>query len=172
MADPHNPLRAGEIWRQDRLDAQLIELEALKSLVVYSGGWAWHFMSPLGHKEVKTFHDHKDVDLFVKPVDFQKLLVVFRERDFERARTKYDDPSGDFYRYIKRVESGKIVLDVFVGDVPFVEASGYRVVEPNHLLSLYGVKHTSEECAAVQAARKLVAKGISPVGRKELVEAP
>lgn len=57
-------------------------------------------------------------------------------------------------------------------DPPAIEVQGVRVVEPEHLLSLYGTKHSSEECWAVQAARKLLKNGISPVGRPELSQKP
>lgn len=65
----------------------------------------------------------------------------------------------------------KVILDVFTGEVPSVETSlGVRVVEPRHLLSLYGVKHSSEQCFAVQIARRLIAAGISPMGRQEMAD--
>ena len=65
----------------------------------------------------------------------------------------------------------KLILDVFTGEVPSVEtASGVRVVEPRHLLSLYGVKHSSEQCFAVQIARWLVAVGIDPVGHEAMAD--
>ena len=38
------------------------------------------------------------------------------------------------------------------------------------LLSLYETSHSSKDCTAVQAAIPLVRRGISPVGRIELVE--
>lgn len=169
MGDPHNPARAGELWNQSRIDAQLAELEKIKALVVISGGWAWHFMSPPGHAEVKTQHDHKDIDVFVRPTDFGALRSAFIADGYQRARTQYDDPSGDFYRFVKYLKDGKVVFDVFLEEVPFIEAGGFRVVEPKRLLSFYGKKHTSEECLAVQEARKLVAQNLDPVGRSELV---
>jgi len=169
MGDPHNPERAGELWNQARVDAQLSELEAVKDLVVVSGGWAWHFMSPPGHAEVKTQHDHKDIDIFVRPNDFGPLRSLLIARGYQRARTQYDNPSGGFYRYVKYLESGKVVFDVFLDEVPSIEAGGFRVVEPGRLLSFYGTKHTSEECLAVQEAKKLVARAINPVGRAELI---
>lgn len=168
MGDPHNPKRAGEVWDQDRINVQLGELEAIKDLVVLSGGWAWHFMSPPGHKEIKTQHDHKDVDIFVKPGQFEELRLRLVLRGFQRQRTQYDNPSGDFYRFTLYYDGGKVVYDVFLEDVPFIEVDGFKVVEPNKLISLYGIKHTSEQCLAVQAARKLLKNNISPVGRKEL----
>jgi len=170
MGDPHNPKRAGERWDQTRIDAQLKELKAIKEFVVISGGWAWHFMSPKGHPEIKTQHDHKDIDIFVDPGDFAELRQMLVERGFKRARTQYDSPSGKFYRFTKYIEDGKIVFDVFLEQVPYIQLHGFNVVEPETLLSFYGSKHSSHECLAVQEAKKLVAKGISPVGRPELVE--
>lgn len=174
MGDPHNPKRAGELWDEARIAAQLEEIKAVKDIAVFSGGWAWHFMSPPGHRELKTQHDHKDVDVLIKPEDSETLRRMLVARGFERARTQYDNPSGKFYRMTKYYEGGKVVFDIFLEPVESVEAGGFRVVEPRTLLSFYGKKHTSEECLAVQEARKLVARGISPVGRPELIykEAP
>lgn len=169
MGDPHNPARSGAWWNSERLSIQLAELTKIKDLVTVSGGWAWHFMSPLGHKEIKTQHDHKDQDVIVKPELFNSLLLWFKESGYQRQRTQWDNPSVGFYRYTKWYEGGKVVFDVFLENVPFIEVNGFRVVEPNALLAMYGVKHTSEQCLAVVEARKLLAKGISPVGRPELV---
>jgi len=83
-----------------------------------------------------------------------------------------------FRRYAKSVGActGKpvrVTVDFFVrSDVPFREIDGWRVVEPRFLLSLYSNIHSSDKCFAVQAARKLIEKGIDPVGRSELVEIP
>lgn len=169
MGDPHNPKRAGELWNQERIDIQLAELTQIKDLVVLSGGWAWHFISPVGHAEIKTQHDHKDLDVFVKPEEFETLRQRFIALGYQRQHTQWDNPSGKFYRFTKYYEGGKVVYDVFLEDVPFVDIGGFRVVEPKTLLSMYGVKHTSEQCLAVVEARKLMEKGISPIGRQELV---
>lgn len=67
MAAPRNPSRYGETWPQHRIDACLAEMESVHPWVILSGGWAWHFMSPVGHTELKHAHDHKDIDLFVPP---------------------------------------------------------------------------------------------------------
>ena len=169
MGDPHNPKRAGELWNQDRIDYQLAEISKIKDHLILSGGWAWHFMSPPGHKEIKTQHDHKDIDTIIKPEEFEVLRARFIELGYKRQRTQWDNPSGKFYRYTKYYEDGKVVFDVFLENVPFIEANGFRVVEPNALLAMYGVKHSSESCLAVVEARKLLSRGISPVGRSELV---
>ena len=172
MGDPHNPKRAGELWDQGRIDYQLVELAKFKDLVVISGGWAWHFMSPPGHKEVKTQHDHKDIDVFVEPNNFGDLFIRFNENGYERQRTIYDNPSGQFYRYTKFYDGGKVVFDVFLESLlpeQIIDVQGFKILEPNFLLQQYGVKHSSDLCKAVVEARKLVAKGISPVGRSELV---
>jgi len=65
----------------------------------------------------------------------------------------------------------KVIFDLFVHDVPTVEVDGYVVVEPVHMLTFYGVKHSSEQCVAVQAARKLVAEGKAIVLDPSLVGA-
>jgi len=170
MGDPHNPKRIGETWNQERIDLQLKEIDSFKDLAVLSGGWAWHFMSPT-HEELKILHDHKDIDIFVTPSDFETFRTRLIERGYERTHTKYDDPSGDFYRFVKRIDGWKIVIDAFLQTVQWIEAKGYRVVEPNLLLSYYGVKHTSEECIAVQAARKLLDKNqkTNLIDNKELI---
>jgi len=54
-------------WPQSRIATCLEELEIIKHFIILSGGWAWHFMSPVGHVEYKHAHDHKDIDLFVSP---------------------------------------------------------------------------------------------------------
>lgn len=164
----HNPLREGELWRQDRINYQLNEIIKISNLVTLSGGWAWHFMSP-PHKEIKILHDHKDIDVFVDPIDFDKLRETLTKNGYERAKTMYDDPSGDFYRYIKRYELGKVVFDIFVKSVEFVKVGTVKVVEPSYLVSLYGNKHTTGNCTAVNAAKELLSKKISPVLRVELV---
>lgn len=169
MGDPHNPKRAGEIWDQSRIDAQLVELERFKDLITISGGWAWHFMSPPGHKEIKTQHDHKDIDVFVEPERFHEALTRFKANGYERQHTIYDNPSGQFYRYTKFYGGGKVVFDVFLEHIASIEISGFKLVEPNALLAMYGVKHSSDLCKAVVEARKLVAQGINPVGRQELI---
>lgn len=164
----HNPLREGELWRQDRINYQLNEINKIKNLVTLSGGWAWHFMSP-PHKEIRTLHDHKDIDVFVDPIDFNELRDILTSNGYERAKTRYDDPSGDFYRYIKRYEFGKVVYDVFVKSVEFVNVNDVKVVEPSYLISLYGNKHTTDNCIAVNAAKGLLAKNINPLLRSELI---
>jgi hypothetical protein len=173
MGDPHNPARVGEKWNQERLDVQLAELEQLKNLTpfVLSGGWAWHFMSPQPHEEVKIFHDHKDIDVFIKPNDFYNFMTALKNRGFEKVKTRYDKGSGSFCRYTKFLDNGKIVFDVFIEDMPSVESNGFLVVPPKHLLPMYSIKkHTSEECVAVITARDLVKRGINPIGHKDLVD--
>lgn len=66
-------------------------------------------------------------------------------------------------------EPVKVIFDLFVHDVPTIEANGYTVVEPNHMLTFYGVKHSSEQCVAVQAARQIQKDGGEIVGNALLV---
>lgn len=66
-------------------------------------------------------------------------------------------------------EPVKVIFDLFVKEVPFIEAQGYNVVEPEHMLTFYGVKHSSEQCVAVQAARKIEAEGGEIVNNPALV---
>jgi hypothetical protein len=170
MGNPHNPARIGEKWNQERIDLQLEEIEHIKDFVVLSGGWAWHFISPRPHDELKVLHDHKDIDIFVPPDAFVYLIDKFKSRDLKHIATKYDDASGSFYRYAKYLESGKIIFDVFLEPVPYVQINGFNIIDPKTLLSLYGEKHTSSECVAVRAAKKLVEKNIDPIGHYDLLD--
>lgn len=178
MGAPHNKERYGETWPQERLDAALWIISRVKSRIVLSGGWAWHFMSPEGHEEYKHAHDHKDVDMFVNPVDAGWVIVSLLGFDFRRASTRYDTAKKDFQRYEKTicVDGGKpfkITLDVFLKSVPFrVVRDQWRVVAPKYLLDLYDSVHTSGECFAVTAAKKLIADGVDPVGNELLVKIP
>lgn len=173
MGAPHNPQRYGETWDPNHLAVLAQEIEVVRDLVVVSGGWGWHYMTP-PHEELKHGHDHKDVDLFVSPERVWELMTLLHGRGYERTWTRFDGESDDFHRYAKTVEGMKpikVILDVFTGEVPSVEtASGVRVVEPRHLLSLYGVKHSSEQCFAVQIARRLMAAGINPVGHEAMAD--
>jgi hypothetical protein len=45
-------------------------------------------------------------------------------------------------------------------------------VEPSTLLSFYGDIHSTDDCVSVLAARKLLAQGLSPIGREEFVTRP
>jgi len=167
MGAPHNPLRANETWDLDRIQAQEAEIRQFKDLFTVSGGWAWHFMSP-PHTEYKTQHDHKDIDAFVLPERFAEFVERAKLLGYERALTLHDDPSGVFYRYTKFLRS-KIVLDIYVQEVPSREIDGILVVNPPYLLKLYESTHSSKECWAVQAALKLVADGVDPVRHPALV---
>ena len=180
MGAPHNPARYGETWPQHRIDVCLSELEAIRSFAIVSGGWAWHFMSPKCHVELKHAHDHKDIDVFVAPSDVAEVVTILQTRGFEKVWTRYDRlPSNeDFRRYEKSVACPnarpvRVTIDFFVrDDVPWRSVDGWRVVEPQYLLSLYSNIHSSDKCFAVQAASKLIAKGIDPVGRAELLHRP
>jgi hypothetical protein len=179
MGAPHNPSRYGETWPQHRIDACLAELEAIRPWVIVSGGWAWHFMSPKGHVELKHAHDHKDIDVFVSPQDVAAVMATLQDRGFSKVWTKYDRLPSDesFRRYEKTVESGsttvRVTIDFFVrGDVPHREIDGWRVVEPRFLVSLYSSIHSSDKCFAVRAAADLIERGIDPVERAELMQPP
>jgi hypothetical protein len=156
-----------EFSNLDRIAEQLVELELIKDYVAISGGMAWHLMSP-PHHELKALHDHKDLDLFVIPEHFQTVVAILKGAGYEKTWTKYDGVSKDFYRYTKYGEF-KVMLDLFVESVPSVKVGEFRVVEPAYLLTLYRSKHTSDYCTAVQAATRLLARGVSPIGKKELV---
>jgi hypothetical protein len=182
MSDPHNPARYGEVWPQHKIDACLAALQPLKTLVVLSGGWAWHFMSPPDHVENKHGHDHKDIDLMVPPRTVSSTMIALREAGFEKVATKYDrlQSAEDFRRYEKVVDDGthqpfRITIDFFVKDVPVLQCpGGWLVVRPDVLLGYYSRIHSSTSCWAVLAAQKLLAAGLPPealIGDKRLLEA-
>jgi hypothetical protein len=181
MAAPHNPKRYGELWPQFRITA-LQELVPIKELAVFSGGWAWHFMSPDGHAELKHAHDHKDFDIFVKPSNVATVIGLLMTNGFEKIHTRFPPGKDDFRRYEKTItveEKGevRVTIDMFVRDVTDVARrkggwGGWQYVEPEYLLTLYSTIHSSKSCFAVVAATKLLEKGIDPEGRSELVEIP
>lgn len=181
MGAPHNTARYGETWDQARIDATMVELEPFRTSIVVSGGWAWHFMSPEGHVEYKHAHDHKDVDFFIHPTEVRQVFSDLRRQGFAAIKTRFDNAHDktSFKRFEKIVtpDSGKpikIVFDLFTGLVPFrvVRREMWRIVEPEHLLSLYKTIHGSEECFSVSAARRLLENRIDPVGHPTLVEIP
>ncbi|WP_224243297.1 hypothetical protein [Hyalangium gracile] len=171
MGDPRNPKRTDEPWNLERLRVLEREVRAIAPLVTLSGGWAWHFMAP-PHEELKRFHDHKDVDLFVEPERLPELIHLLSERGYFRTWTRFDAVSENFYRYARHVDGVKVLLDVFVRRVPSVLVGDIRVVEPSKLLTFYSHLHGTEECVSVSAARRLLAQGVSPIGREELVTRP
>src|SRR5882762_5059292 len=105
MGDPHDKSRYGELWDPHRVKVIGEEIEAIREHVVLSGGWAWHFMSPIGHVEYKHAHDHKDVDLFVEPVKVGTVVALLKARGYQKVWTQYDElPSAeDFRRYERHV---------------------------------------------------------------------
>lgn len=180
MGAPHNKERYGETWPMHKVVYGLRVLEEIKPFVVVSGGWAWHFMSPPGHVEFKHAHDHKDIDLFVEPINVAMAIVKLKDMGFNRVWTRYDRlPSAeDFRRYEKTVRYDgyqfRVTIDFFIREVPYrkITSSGIRVVEPATLLTYYSNIHSSDKCFAVQAASRLLEEGIDPVGRPELVQIP
>jgi hypothetical protein len=174
MGDPHNSLRAGEKWDPDWLRYQYNEILQVAHFGVLSGGWAWHFMSPT-HEEIKILHDHKDIDLFAFPTMFPALVDELRSRGFQKAKTQHDDPSKAFYRYTKYLDKRKIVFDIFVETVPYFTKhintqDKVNIIKPECLLTYYGKSHSSSQCIAVQAAKKLIEKGINPIDHMELIQ--
>ncbi len=180
MRDPHNPERYGELWPQHKIDAMLEVLKQLKMFVVFSGGWAWHFLSEPGHIEYKHLHDHKDVDLMVPPRTVQSTMQVLQDLGFVKVSTKYDRlPSDeDFRRYEKTVDDGtnppfRLTVDFFVKEVPILQTpGGWLVVKPDVLLGFYSTFHSSKSCWAVQAAKKLVESGVEVLRNPSLSRMP
>jgi len=177
MGAPHNTARYGETWDPTRIQLCLEELAFIKPFVVLSGGWAWHFMSPVGHEELKHAHDHKDIDVFVDPPLVGTVVGILKGRGFIPVSTKYDRiPSAeDFRRYEKTVIDGRgirITVDFFVGSPDSKEIDGWKVVHPKTLIGFYSTIHSSRACFAVQAASKLLAAGVDPIGHPSLVAIP
>ena len=185
MGDPHRPDRYGETWSDVKIAAYLMELKGLQDSIVLSGGWAWHFLSP-SHTEFKHLHDHKDADIFVAPRDVAKVIMTLGLQGFKKVATIHDANAklnpGDFRRYEKLVENEdadgneapfRVTIDFFVGSPPSRNVLGWKVADVNFLLKQYHQgTHSSGECIAVMAARKLVARGLDPLGHQELIELP
>jgi len=190
MADEHNPDRYGETWAQHKIDAYIPVLESIKPFVVLSGGWAWHFLSPVGHVEYKHAHDHSDLDIMVPKANVGTVVGMLKGLGFEKVTTKYDRlPSAeDFRRYEKvvtryncgdrgwgdepydcldcptcREDSFRLTIDFFVNDVPHLQCpGGWLVVRPDELVGFYSTIHSSSSCWAVVAAKKLLDAGATP----------
>jgi hypothetical protein len=165
----HNPTRYGETYDVNWINAQIEILENIRELVVLSGGWAWHFISP-AHTEYKHIHDHKDIDIFVPPENFTVVQLKLTSLGFYRMKTKYDN--NTFIRYEKIQDDKKIVIDMFKKEVPNITVKGWNVVDPNYLLSLYYSVHQSDHCIAVQASRDLLSKGEEIIDNEELIKLP
>ncbi|WP_299260058.1 hypothetical protein [uncultured Aquimarina sp.] len=180
MGAPHNKKRYGELWPSYRIQYALQILIPLKDLVILSGGWAWHFLSPIGHIEYKHAHDHKDIDLFVNPKHVAQVMCILLENDFLKVWTRYDNLPSDenFRRYEKTVitedeKHVRITIDFFVkSDIPHRTAKGWSIVEPSYLLGLYSNILSSDKCWAVQATIKLLDQNTDPLDREELVTIP
>jgi hypothetical protein len=190
MADPHNKKRYGETWNPFVLNNYLRELLPLKDLIILSGGWAWHFMSPPGHEELKHAHDHKDVDIFVLPKNVSIVAGKLAKQGFKKVPTRFDHlkNNSDFRRYEKEqiksevmrayypelYSDKKLIIDFFVQKDIRVRVlnDGWQVVDPEQLLSFYGNIHSSDNCFAVKAATALLKKGVDPVGKQELMKPP
>lgn len=170
------------MWKNDKLEAQMETVDAIKDYVIISGGLAWHIMSP-PHEETKMIHDHKDVDLFIPPQWANTVIGILKGRGFNKYWTKYDGITPNFVRYgtseirkedidkpLEEQRSVKVLLDLFLEDIKSIEVKGYKLVEPKTLLGLYEYSHSSKNCVAVQAAIPLVARGINPVGKIDLIE--
>lgn len=173
MGDPRNPARIYEEWNPKRLAAMEPEARLLGTVGTLSGGWAWHFMSP-PHAEKKILHDHKDIDVLIKPQAFPDIIRLLQARGYKKVWTQWDKVSTNFHRYEMdkkwEGERVKVQIDLFLEDVPRAQIDGINVVEPTTLLSFYKQKiHQTDDCTAVLAARLLLGRGISPVGRSELI---
>ncbi len=181
MGANHNIKRYGELWPNYRIELGLEILEKLKQWIVISGGWAWHFMSEMNHKEYKHAHDHKDIDIFVNPKNVGIVMQILLEEGFEKVWTRYDHlPSNENFRRYEKVEWLHIGREVRT-TIDFFESKnlesiqtngGWNVVEPKTLLSFYSNIHSSDKCWAVKTAIKLLAEGKSPVGSPLLTKNP
>ena len=172
MGANHNINRYGEQWPSYRIEQGLAILNKLKDWAIISGGWAWHFMSVVNHTEYKHAHDHKDIDIFVRPKNVATIMVILQQEGFKKVWTRYDHMSSNenFRRYekIDWLDSGKqirVTIDFFESaTVETIQVNGWTLVEPKTLLSYYSNIHSSDKCWAVKAAIQLVERGINPVG--------
>jgi hypothetical protein len=157
-------------WKREKLLEQLDVVTSMGNNVIVSGGLAWHIMSP-PHVESKIIHDHSDVDLFAIPPHSLEVFAKLKEMRFNRYWTKYT--TKKFYRYGKTANRDgkrvKILIDLFIEDVPFIKVGNFQIVEPKYLLTLYETTHSSKNCIAVKNATVLMSKGINPIGRMELI---
>jgi len=190
MADPHNKKRYGETWDPMLIKSYLWELDSgsgqvLRSYVILSGGWAWHFMSPEGHIELKHAHDHKDVDIFVMPENVPLVIGLLSQQGFKKVPTRFDNlpDNADFRRYEKVTKGGhKLIIDFFTRkDIQIREIQrknlkgtvcAWNVVDPKQLLTFYKSIHSSDNCFAVKAADCLLKIEVDPVGHPALVAIP
>lgn len=122
-----------------------------------------------GYKRQKTRFDDPSGEF----VRFEKHIDVCPEcrvGHLEYIDSSHDNEGVEWMEYLcegcgatlanpRPPENVKVIFDLFVHDVPTIEVDGYTVVEPIHMLTFYGVKHSSEQCVAVQAARKIQAEG-------------
>lgn len=168
MGAPHNKDRYGETWPDMSIFILKQELEKVKDFVVVSGGWVWHLITPV-HSDYKHAHDLKDIDVYVKGDVVWEFVALLKEIGYEREHTKYDNLSP-FYRYVRFVNNKKVIFDVFVGDVPFVEVGGFKVVDPAHLVTLYHSIHGSGQCFSVALAREILAAGENPVNHPKMAD--
>lgn len=193
MGAPHNKNRYGEKWDEIHTAVMALELSNLQGVlggstenVIISGGWAWCLMTPK-HLDYKHAHDLKDIDLFVNPLFAGEFVEWLYNLGYSREHTKYDHLSP-FYRYAKMVRGKgckpvsaqqyfekKVILDVFVKEVPSVMLpSGYRVVEPTYLSSLYGkhnpdsLLHGSGQCWSLALAKEIMKDGGSPIDNPKM----
>jgi hypothetical protein len=164
-------------WSTKRVEIYLGDLFIIAPDVVISGGWAWHFLSPPGHVETKFSHDHRDVSMFVAPSRMTSVSLDIGELGFTECVLKTDKshgkvPKDEFHRYEKFVDNVglKMVFEVTVREVPFRTIGEYQVLDPKELLKLY--EKSTADWGAVVAARKLIAEGIDPQGRPELMGLP
>ena len=180
MEQNHNIKRYGEQWPSYRINQGLDILNKLKTWVIISGGWAWHFMSPEDHTEYKHAHDHKDMDIFVNPKNVAEVMVILAKDGFEKVWTRYDHmPSNENFRRYEKLDwldNGKqvrVTIDFFESStVETIKVNGWNLVEPKTLLSYYSNIHSSDKCWAVKAALQLIEKGKSPIGSALLSKNP
>lgn len=180
MGAPHNIKRYGETWPDYRIELGLEILEKLQQWVIISGGWAWHFMSPINHKEYKHAHDHKDIDLFVNPKDVAIVMNIIQMEGFQKVWTRYDNQPSDenFRRYEKICELNsdkqiRVTIDFFeASSIKTIEVNGWILVSPEVLLSYYSNIHSSDKCWAVMAAIKLLKQNKEVIGNPMLTQIP
>lgn len=130
-----------------------------------------------GYSRVKTRFDDPSGEF----IRYEKHIYPCPEcgGHAEYYDSSYDPEGQEQFEYLctatedehwsHNIEPVKVIFDLFVHETPTIEAGGYTVVEPGHMLTFYGIKHSSEQCRAVQAARRIQASGGEIVKHPDLV---
>ena len=144
------------MWVQCHLDT----LHSIKFLVVFSGGLAWHFLSPPGHIESEQAHTHQVIRASAPPRTLASTMAELQRLGFRASNS--GSPTKGYKRYFCNVSvngcKGRLTLDLQVKEVPAVQCpGGWLVLRPDLLLQ-------EGACGASEAAQALLTAGLPPEG--------